>query len=328
MLDDCNAIVGGFAMVPNYCLRDKRLKPADKGIYAYICSNASTFKCSEKRFAKNLGIGITAVKNSLKRLFELGYIYRVEVRDEKGKFSHITYVARAIPENLDKGQETTTTDEPLLDNPLIENPTPLIILGINTISETTLKGITPYELTTNQELFEKRLMRRNLTLSETAIWRSWQKNGVDPYLILRAYVDTEYKGRKQTLQDIDNALKAWKEFGAESYKDVENYILNRMRENIIKKLKYEQHCTDDEIETALLKTESGFITGWRDDIRKAYNTRQYEEAQYMLHDCPDEVFRYLSDDLLEFAADYYERKGMLDKKATCLSFVEGGKAYA
>ena len=68
MLDESNGIVGGFAIVPNYCLRDKRVKPTDKGIYAYICGNAPEFLCSEKAIASNLGICPDTVSKAIKRL--------------------------------------------------------------------------------------------------------------------------------------------------------------------------------------------------------------------------------------------------------------------
>lgn len=329
MLDESNGIVGGFAIVPNYCLRDKRVKPTDKGIYAYICGNAPEFLCSEKAIASNLGICPDTVSKAIKRLTELGYVKRIQLRAEKGKFGRVNYVANPFPCIPDETQETPSSEEPLTEKPLSGEPSHLIILRINNIIETTLKGITPNQLTSDQALFEKRVLRRNFKLEELVIWEEWKAKGVDPYLILRAYVDTEYKGRKQTLMDIDNTLKAWESYGAKSYKDVENYILDKLYENIVSKIKSDNpYITDEEFEAKVSRTDAWTTLNWRDEIRKAYNTHHLDEARLILSDCPTEVFRYLSDDILEFAADYFERTGRLNKKNAALSFVEGGKAYA
>lgn len=329
MLDDSKGIVNGFAIVPNYCLRDKRVKPVDKGIYAYICGNAPNYLCSEKRIAKNLGVCPETVSKAIKRLSELGYVSMVQLRGKNGKFGQVNYVANSYPNIPDETQETSSPEEPFTEKPVSGEPSHSIILRINNIIETTLRGITPEQLTSNQSLFEQRVMRRNLKLSEIPIWEEWITNGVDPYLILRAYVDTEYKGNNQTLQDIDKTLKAWKSYGAETYKDVENYILDQFNKNIINKIKSEDpYMTDEEISKRASRTEACDTLRWRDDISKAYITHQFDVTQLMLRDCPTEVFRYLSDDILEFAADYFERTGRLNKKNAALSFMEGGKAYA
>ena len=329
MLDESNGIVGGFAIVPNYCLRDKRVKPTDKGIYAYICGNAPEFLCSEKAIASNLGICPETVSKAIKRLTELGYVKRIQLRAEKGKFGRVNYVANPFPCIPDETQETPSSEEPLTEKPLSGEPSHLIILRINKIIETTLKGITPNQLTSDQALFENKVLRRPFKLEELVIWEEWKSNGVDPYLILRAYVDTEYKGRNQTLMDIDKTLKAWEEYGAKSYKDVENYILNQLYQNIIRKIKSQDpYMTEQDVEAEASKTDAWTTLTWRDGIRKAYKTRHFDDARQQLMDCPNEVFRYLSNDILEFAADYYERIGRLDKKNAALSFVEGGKAYA
>ena len=161
MLDDSNGIVGGFAIVPNYCLRDKRIRPADKGIYAYICSNAPEFICCEEAIARNLGICTETVSKAIKRLTELGYVKRIQLRAEKGKFGKVNYIANPYPSIPDETQETPSSEEPLTEIPLTGEPSHLIILRINNIIETTLKGITPNQLTSDQALFEKRVLRRN-----------------------------------------------------------------------------------------------------------------------------------------------------------------------
>ena len=329
MLDDSNGIVGGFAMVPNYCLRDKRLTPTDKGIYAYICSNSPTFICSEKNLANNLGVGSQMISSSINRLKGLGYVTKIQHRGKKGRFGQVNYIANSYPSIPDESQEDTLPDEPLSEEPLSGESSHLIILRINKIIETTLKGITPEQLTNSQELFEKKILRRNFRLDEVAIWEEWKTKCVDPYLILRAYVDTEYKGRKQTLQDIDKTLKAWESYGAKTYKDVENYLLDQFYENIVNKIKSEDpYMTDEEIEAKIMKTDACGTHSWRDDIRNAYLSRNYDELRRILDDCPSEVFRYLSNDILIFAADYFEQIGNLSKRVVALSYVEGGRAYA
>ena len=329
MLDDSNGIVGGFAIVPNYCLRDKRIRPADKGIYAYICSNAPEFICCEEAIARNLGICTETVSKAIKRLTEFGYVKKVQFHAEKGRFGKVNYVANAYPSIPDETQEVPSTEEPSTEKPLSGEPSHLIILRIQKIIETTLNGITPNQLTSNQALFEKRLLRRAMKLEEIAIWEEWKANGVDPYLILRAYVDTEYKGRNQTLQDIDKTLKAWESYGAKTYKAVENYLLDQLYENIVCKIRSENpDITEDALNAKLTRYETWVTHSWRDEICIAYKNYQFDVVRQHLRDCTVEVFRYLPNHILEFAADYFEQIGKLDKRDAALSFVEGGKAYA
>lgn len=84
----------GFGVIPKKVMRDKRLKPEAKAIYAYLCSfagNESVAYPSVSLMCEELGMGIERFYKHRNQLEELGYI-KVHRMKEGNRFAKNVYI--------------------------------------------------------------------------------------------------------------------------------------------------------------------------------------------------------------------------------------------
>lgn len=77
-----------FTIIRNEALRDERLSYRARGILAYVLSQPPDWRGSAEEIANAApkGEGRDAVRRALRELEEAGYLIRVKVRDENGRF--------------------------------------------------------------------------------------------------------------------------------------------------------------------------------------------------------------------------------------------------
>lgn len=91
-----------YAVVPQEVFRDARLDFRSRGILATIVSLPSGWDFSIEGLSKlvcdsDRGEGRDAVKNAVQFLEKLGYLSRVRVQDEKGRFVGYDYQVNIPP---------------------------------------------------------------------------------------------------------------------------------------------------------------------------------------------------------------------------------------
>ena len=113
---------GGYTVLQNTMLRDKRLSLKTKGLFAVLLSLPGDWQYSVSGLASYCGVGRDAVRGSLRELEGAGYLAREQTHGPGGKFGGNTYLLRdessvPLPEN-------PTTVQPLPEKPLTEKPSP------------------------------------------------------------------------------------------------------------------------------------------------------------------------------------------------------------
>lgn len=102
---------GGYTVLPNGILRDKRLSLKTKGLFAVILSLPQGWNFNVAGLATVAGCGRDAVRSALKELERAGYLTRSQAQGERGRFSGVIYTIR------------DRAEEPLPENPTAEKPT-------------------------------------------------------------------------------------------------------------------------------------------------------------------------------------------------------------
>lgn len=92
-----NKVRENWTAVPNGALRDKRLTLRDRGLYAYIVHLPDGWDFSIMGLTAVLSDGKAAIRASVKRLEELGYLERTQDRDEGGKLGRSDWIVHAEP---------------------------------------------------------------------------------------------------------------------------------------------------------------------------------------------------------------------------------------
>lgn len=92
-----NKVRENWTAVPNGALRDSRLTLKDRGLYAYIVQLPDGWDFSIMGLAAVLPDGKAAIRASVNRLEELGYIERTQDRDEDGKLGRSDWIVHAEP---------------------------------------------------------------------------------------------------------------------------------------------------------------------------------------------------------------------------------------
>ncbi|OZE95068.1 helix-turn-helix domain-containing protein [Rhodococcus sp. 15-2388-1-1a] len=113
-----------FTIVPNRWLRDERLSRRARGLLAELMSHRQGWRISVKSLAESGPEGLTAIRSAIAELEELGYLERLEKR-ENGKFAAMDYVLRDpvdIPEPPSPGYPTTDDESPSSGFPTTVDP--------------------------------------------------------------------------------------------------------------------------------------------------------------------------------------------------------------
>lgn len=94
-----------FVMVTKHVIEDERLKASDKSVYATLCMYAdnATSECFPKRetILRKAGVSDKTLRNSIKRLTELGYIDVKQRYNSHGKSSNLYVLLDAEGKNTD-----------------------------------------------------------------------------------------------------------------------------------------------------------------------------------------------------------------------------------
>lgn len=81
----------GFTMVPNALIRSATLSLKAKGLYCLLFSKPDNWIYVEEALIKESADGRESYRSGIKELVDTGWLNKVQVRDEKGVFSHIDW---------------------------------------------------------------------------------------------------------------------------------------------------------------------------------------------------------------------------------------------
>ena len=116
---------GGFVVLPNETVNDKRLSFRARGLLAYLIGRPPGWRFATERIAKESGgplaEGRDAVRSAMRELIALGYLRRSTRSAPNGQLLTLTEVA-ARPDLLPPDEPTT--DEPTTDEPSPVRPSP------------------------------------------------------------------------------------------------------------------------------------------------------------------------------------------------------------
>ncbi|AJH78865.1 hypothetical protein [Heyndrickxia coagulans] len=129
---------GNYVVMNKTSLMDERLSWKAKGLHAYMLSLPDDWRFYDTELQKHAKDGRDSLRTALKELRDLGYLKRVQHRNEDGTFNYETLVF-----------EVPQMDQPLPGKPLTENPL-------------TEKPLTDYPSTENPKL----LSNKELSIDE------------------------------------------------------------------------------------------------------------------------------------------------------------------
>lgn len=111
-----------YTVIPQAVIRDERLSLKDMGLLLRLLSFPDNWEFSENGlvavFAHD---GQAAVRSSLKRLEDFGYLVRKRCRDELGKLTNCEWTIYDTPNCDFPNLDNPNLEKPNLDNPRLEN---------------------------------------------------------------------------------------------------------------------------------------------------------------------------------------------------------------
>ncbi|KYC72316.1 hypothetical protein [Heyndrickxia coagulans] len=110
-----------YVVMNKTSLMDERLSWKAKGLHAYMLSLPDDWKFYDTELQKHAKDGRDALKSALKELRDLGYLKRVQHRNEDGTFNYETLVFE-VPQMDPPLPGKPLPGKPLTDYPLTENP--------------------------------------------------------------------------------------------------------------------------------------------------------------------------------------------------------------
>lgn len=121
-----NARRGGFTAIKNSVLDDPNLKLESKALLTILLSNSDDWKINMKEIIRRSKNGRDAHYSAMNDLIKQGYVYRAQVKDEKGKFKETIYIfsddKREVKEAIEELKAKGLLPHP--ENPDTENPHP------------------------------------------------------------------------------------------------------------------------------------------------------------------------------------------------------------
>jgi len=102
---------GHFTMIGNEMFRDTRLNLTDRGLLSTLLSLPDTWDFTIKGLVEILPDGRSRIRQSLKKLEDLGYLTIIQERTSNGEFRGNTIEVRS------------QLNSPLSENPTADNPT-------------------------------------------------------------------------------------------------------------------------------------------------------------------------------------------------------------
>lgn len=107
---------GAYGLVFQEVTRNENIRPAAKGLYAYLssfCGEKDECYPSAKLIAKEMGMGKTAFHNAMNELIAAGVVVKCQLKGESGKFGRNTY---KLTHNV------YFAEKPCTDNRYTDNP--------------------------------------------------------------------------------------------------------------------------------------------------------------------------------------------------------------
>lgn len=92
-----NRPLDNFTMIANVFTRDPNVTPRACRLYVYLMSHATGWKVSVKAAQNATGMGRGTVYAAINDLRKLGYIRRIDLKDENGRFSGNSYKVLGYP---------------------------------------------------------------------------------------------------------------------------------------------------------------------------------------------------------------------------------------
>ena len=91
------SLIDNFTMVGNSFARDPQVTPRACRLYVYLMSHAAGWKLSVKAAQNATGMGRGTVYSAINDLRKLGYVRRIDLKNENGHFSGTQYQVMAHP---------------------------------------------------------------------------------------------------------------------------------------------------------------------------------------------------------------------------------------
>ena len=284
MIENVNS---NFTQIPNQIIDDNELSDRAKVVYVKMRRCGPNWTFSVRGLAKILGKSSGTVARSLKELIERGYVERDQTRDPCNKFGRMNYNLLNNPHAEIPHTDNECTQE-------MNNKKYFFISNTN-ISNTFHRTDC---LTADPGTFEQ-ILRRKLVPTEVEICGRWQRDREEPRFIWRALKDNEYRRDRLDLKHVDETLKAWKEEGLTTIKQIENHILDTRYQNLTAKIRASlgDEADDETISEKTSATQVGVQKHWRDSITQLYRDKD-PAFERMVESCPINVFTYLPDEVL------------------------------
>jgi DnaD/phage-associated family protein len=200
-----------FVQIDKRVFEDPELSWKAKGIMGYLLSKPDNWKTYIADLEKRSKDGRDSVRAGIKELEQRGYLVKVQLRDENGKFKGWEYEVREIPEQTESGLAEIGKSE----------------FGKTEIGKTTIN---------NNELRDKEENNNKVVLVEEQVYQFYQNhfgipssytmtsmnqwiNDLSPELVLEALKIT-YKDGK-TWKYTEGILRNWAKDGITSLNDLE-----------------------------------------------------------------------------------------------------------
>jgi len=129
-----------YTIVPNTILRDQSLSLSAIGLYCFLISHSDTFEITLEYISNAFSNGKDAIRTRIKELEIKGYLIRVRVKDEAGKFVGWNYQIEATP-NIRHRATPTSGKHRHRENPTQRNTN--IYTNINTNTKTIKRNNNP-----------------------------------------------------------------------------------------------------------------------------------------------------------------------------------------
>ena len=110
-----------FTQTPNAILECKNLSLKAKGLSSYLLSKPDNWVFKKAVILNELKEGIDAFDSAIKELLESGFLTKVKIRGEDGKFIGTEYIIYDEPQMESPATEKPNDEKPHRENPYMEN---------------------------------------------------------------------------------------------------------------------------------------------------------------------------------------------------------------
>ena len=140
-----------YTVMSNNHFKEREMSLKAKGLLSLMLSLPNTWDYSISGLVKLSKDGKDGVMSALGELEKFGYLQRVRIKDNKGKFSGIEYNIYEQPQRDIPIADNPISDKPTADNENAEKPPQLNTKGLNT------KGLNTKGLNTNKDIYREAL---------------------------------------------------------------------------------------------------------------------------------------------------------------------------